>query len=76
MERVTINVEGMSCGHCVHAVTRALKSVNGVTVENVAVGSATVSYDPADASVDQITRAVEDAGYEVRPAGQAAGTGR
>jgi copper chaperone len=64
MERLTMKVEGMSCGHCVHAVTNALKNVEGVTVETVAIGSATVSYDPAATSVEQITRAVEDAGYE------------
>ncbi len=76
MERVTMSVAGMSCGHCVHAVTKALKELDGVTVEKVAVGSATVSYDPGATSVEQITRAVEDAGYEARPAGQSAGSGR
>jgi copper chaperone len=76
MERLAMNVEGMTCGHCVHAVTKALKDLDGVTVENVSVGSATVSYDPGVTSVEQITRAVGDAGYEARPAGAAAGTGR
>jgi copper chaperone len=76
MERLTMNVQGMTCGHCVHAVTKALKDLDGVTVEKVAVGSATVSYDPSATSVEQITRAVEDAGYEARPAGQAAGIER
>jgi copper chaperone len=76
MERLTMNVQGMSCGHCVHAVTKALKDLDGVTVENVAVGSATVSYDPSVASVAEITRAVEEAGYEARPAGQTTGRGR
>ena len=76
MERVTMNIEGMSCGHCVHAVTKALKGLTGVTAEKVSIGSATVTYDPAATSIDQITRAVEDAGYEARPAGQATGTGR
>jgi copper chaperone len=75
MERLTMNVKGMTCGHCVHAVTKALKDLGGVTVEQVAVGSATVSYDPGATSVEQIMRAVGDAGYEARTAGQAAGTG-
>jgi copper chaperone len=76
MERLTMNVLGMTCGHCVHAVTKALEDLDSVTVEKVAVGSATVSYDPGATSVEQITRAVEDAGYEARPAGQAAGSER
>jgi copper chaperone len=76
MERLTMNVEGMSCGHCVHAVTKALQALDGVTVENVAVGSAMVSYDLGTTSVEQITRAVGDAGYEARPARQPARSGR
>lgn len=73
MERVTMNISGMSCGHCVHAVSRALEDLDGVTVEKVAVGSATVSYDPSATSVEQITRAVEDAGYAAQPASEATG---
>jgi copper chaperone len=76
MERLTMNVEGMSCGHCVHAVSKALEDLDGVTVDTIAVGSATVSYDPSATSVGQITRAVEDAGYQARPAGQATESGR
>lgn len=68
MDRVTLDIQGMSCGHCVGAVTRALESVNGVTVEQVRLGTATVSFDPAAADADAIARAVEEAGYEARPA--------
>lgn len=73
MERLTVNISGMSCGHCVRSVTNALKGVDGVTLESVAVGSATVAYDPGVTSVEQITRAVEEAGYDARPATQTAG---
>jgi copper chaperone len=65
MDRITMKIEGMSCGHCVGAVARALKSVEGVDVEHVAIGSATLAYDPAATSTDRISRAVEDAGYRV-----------
>lgn len=67
MEHTTLNITGMSCGHCVGAVTTALTALDGVTVERVTVGSATVAYDPARTSPDQLAAAVEDAGYEVRP---------
>ena len=36
-----------------------------VQVEQVAVGSATVSYDPATTSTEKITQAIEDEGYTV-----------
>lgn len=65
MDRIKLKIDGMSCGHCVNAVDKALKSVDGVQVEQVAIGSATVSYDPAATSADKITRAVEDEGYAV-----------
>ena len=65
MVSLKIEIEGMSCGHCVGAVQRALGEVDGVIVEEVAVGSATVTYDPAKTSVDAVSKAVEKAGYAV-----------
>jgi copper chaperone len=56
---------GMSCGHCVGAVTRALKSVAGVEVTDVKVGSATVNFDPVTVTRDQITAALANEGYQV-----------
>jgi copper chaperone CopZ len=71
MERLTLAISGMSCNHCVARVGNALRSVAGVEVENVAIGSATVSYDPATTSPGAIADVVVDAGYPVQPAGQA-----
>ena len=68
MIRTTLTIEGMSCGHCVMSVKKALTGVEGVTVENVAVGSATVAYDPALASPEKIVDAISDAGCEAAAA--------
>ena len=65
MEKFGLKIGGMSCGHCVGAVAGALKKVDGVTVEEVKIGSATMSYDPARTSPAAIARAIEDAGYQV-----------
>ncbi len=65
MERVTLKIDGMTCGHCVTQVTKALNEVDGVNVEQVTVGRATVSYDPESSSKERITRAIEDQGYAV-----------
>ena len=70
MERMTMKIEGMTCGHCVGSVTKALKSLDGVNVEKVGIGEASVAYDPATTSVDEIRQAVEDEGYSVAPAGR------
>ena len=68
MERMTMKIDGMTCGHCVSQVTKALKEVEGVKLEQVSVGSATVSFDPAVASEEKITQAVENQGYAVATA--------
>lgn len=60
-----LDISGMSCGHCVMAVTKGLKQVDGVEVRNVAIGAADLSYDDAKTSPAVIAKAVEDAGYSV-----------
>ena len=65
MERLTMKIDGMTCGNCVAHVTKALKSLDGVTLEQVSIGSATVAFDPNATSPDRITSAVEDEGYAV-----------
>lgn len=65
MEKVTLKIEGMSCGHCVSAVTKALRGVEGVQVENVAIGEATVAYEPGTTNETAIAEAVADEGYQV-----------
>jgi copper chaperone len=68
MNRTTLKIDGMSCGHCVTSVRRALEAVEGVTVEHVTVGAATVAYDPAATSPEQLVGAVTEAGYAAEPA--------
>lgn len=63
MEHVTLSIDGMTCGHCVAAVTQALEAVDGVRTEQVAIGSASVGFDAARSSAEAIARAVSDAGY-------------
>lgn len=67
MERISLNVQGMSCQGCVGSVTRVLKAAPGVQDVRVQLspGRADVSYDPAQTSVDDLKRAIEDAGYGV-----------
>lgn len=65
MQQLTLSLSGMSCGHCVNAVKSALTSTDGVVVENVAVGSATLQFDPAKTDVSKISAAVEEEGYKV-----------
>ena len=65
MERLNMNITGMTCGHCVGAVSEALAALPAVEVEQVAVGTATVSYDASRTSLPQIVQAIQDEGYGV-----------
>lgn len=63
-----LKVTGMTCDHCVHAVTEALNSVPGVTraVVDLDAGSAKVEHENAD--VDAMLAAIEEEGYDAVPA--------
>jgi len=73
MERITLSIEGMSCGHCVAAVREALAELPGVAVEEVRVGAATVRVDDAhrDGAAGSVLAAVQDAGYDATVASAA-----
>ncbi len=62
----TIKVKGMSCQHCVKAVTKALNEVDGVGDVNVDLSTGEVSYEDGN-SVDERTvrEKIVKAGYEV-----------
>jgi copper chaperone len=66
MNRTTLTIEGMSCGHCVGAVRQALGRVAGVQVEQVEIGSARVAYDPERTRPEELREVVEEEGYRVR----------
>ena len=57
---------GMTCGHCVSAVTEEVSQVPGVTAVDVDLESGGLTVT-GEASVDEaaVRAAVEEAGYEV-----------
>lgn len=71
MEQAHIAIDGMTCGHCVAAVRRALESVPGVQVQDVTIGSATVAYDAGTTTLEAIRDAVRDEGYDPHDGGLA-----
>lgn len=67
METMTLKIDGMSCGHCVARVEKALKKLEGVNVRKVQVGSADIVYDPERTPFRRIREALDDAGYTATP---------
>ncbi len=64
-QTMTLSIDGMSCGGCVTAVTKALSAVPGVKVRSVAVGSAKIEAGDASAAGKAIA-ALKVAGYPAR----------
>ena len=62
----TYTVEGMTCGHCVAAVTEELSKLDGVSHVDVdlASGRVTIESDQPLDSAD-VVAAVDEAGYTV-----------
>lgn len=62
----TIKVKGMSCRHCVNAVTKALQGIDGLKDVRVSLERGEASFS-RDKPVDQetIRQALKKAGYEM-----------
>jgi copper chaperone len=67
MENATLNVKGMSCGHCVNAVEGSVSKLAGVNEVKVNLGNGTVeiTFNSAKVTLDQIKETIDDQGYEV-----------
>jgi copper chaperone len=66
-ETLNLNVEGMSCQHCVHTVKSSVSSLAGVDKVDVILEKklVTVGFDPGVTSLQLIRTAIEDKGYTV-----------
>jgi Cu+-exporting ATPase len=68
--RVELALEGMTCASCAARIEQRLSALAGVEASvNLATELAAVRYDPERVAVGDLVRAVEEAGYRARPAG-------
>lgn len=65
---ITFSVQDMSCGHCVQAITQAVKDVDAQAQVRIDLAKRRVEIDPAAASAEMLGQAIEDAGYTPVPA--------
>ncbi len=70
MSKVTtvLNVEGMSCQHCVNGINKAVSELKGVDRVLVDLKGKTVSveYNPGQIGLDKVKEVIEEQGYEVK----------
>jgi copper chaperone len=61
----TYNVDGMSCEHCVAAVTAQVGELAGVSAVEVDLAGGTVLVRGSNIDSDAVKAAVEEAGYSL-----------
>ncbi len=64
--KTVLKVDGMSCQHCVAAVTNAVSELEGVKGVEISLEEKTVAIEHDDGvRVDQLKAAIEDQGYDI-----------
>ena len=61
---LVFDVRGMTCDHCVHAVTEAAKGVPGVTDAQVDLATNSAKVEGEGFDVAKIIEAIKEEGYE------------
>ncbi|RON03705.1 copper resistance protein CopZ [Pseudomonas brassicacearum] len=59
------NVQGMSCGHCVRAITEALQAKDPAASIRVDLAAKEVGVESGELSADQVINLISGEGYEV-----------
>lgn len=68
VNQVTLQVQGMSCGHCVNAVEGSVGKLDGVEQVKVHLetGKVDVSFNDEKVTVEKIKETIDDQGYDVQ----------
>jgi copper chaperone len=60
---ITFRVDDMTCGHCVSAITKAVKEADAGAQVQVDLARHLVQVEPSTANAEDIGSAIEEAGY-------------
>lgn len=63
-QTIQLRITGMTCDHCVHAVTRALRDVPGVVDAKVSLKSNSAAVEGEDLDVARVIAAIQEEGYD------------
>ncbi len=62
----SVKIHGMSCGHCVASVTKALNEIDGISDVQVDLGSGTATFqEEKEIALETIKDAISKIGFEV-----------
>ncbi|WP_243298454.1 copper chaperone CopZ [Bacillus litorisediminis] len=68
MEKIILNVAGMSCGHCVKTIEGSVGILSGIKDVMVSLeeGTVQVEFNPEEVKIDTIKQTIDEEGYEVQ----------
>lgn len=62
----TYKVSGMTCDHCINAVTSELLEIEGVTAVDISLDTGEVTVtNTRELSIAEVAAAIDEAGYEL-----------
>ncbi len=62
-QTIELDITGMTCDHCVRAITNAVQDVEGVTSAKVDLASNSAKVEGSVIDVKKILEAIEEEGY-------------
>lgn len=65
MQHATLSVQGMSCGHCVQSVEKAVRGLGASANVDLSGGKVDVEFDETKVQLGAIKEAIEEQGYDV-----------
>ncbi|MDD4565105.1 MAG: cation transporter [Eubacteriales bacterium] len=67
MEKITLRIEGMACGHCEVAVQNAVRKLPGIkkVKANKRKKESVIEFDEAAVTLEQIVDEINSTGYKV-----------
>ncbi|KRE30637.1 copper ion binding protein [Paenibacillus sp. Soil522] len=65
MAKTILQVEGMSCQHCVNSIEGALKEIGAIGKVDLTNNTVEVSYDENQITIGAVKEAIEEQGYDV-----------
>lgn len=68
MKNITLDVQGMSCGHCVKSIEGSVGELNGVSnvKVNLENGTVAINYNSNEISLEKIKETIDGQGYDVK----------
>jgi copper chaperone len=66
MREITLQIDGMSCQHCVMRVKKAVEGLEGISETSIDTGSARIVFDDSKIQQADIENAILKAGYKLK----------